>query len=46
MRLDCGYTVTPSLLLHLDTGYIKYRNPDVAIDNCNNYRWQWQPASR
>src|SRR5690242_14782515 len=36
-RANADYTITPTMLLHAGIGYIRYRNPDVMLDEVKNY---------
>jgi hypothetical protein len=36
-RSNFDYTLRPTLLLHLGIGYIRYRNPDVMLDEVKNF---------
>ncbi|HWB87393.1 MAG TPA: TonB-dependent receptor [Bryobacteraceae bacterium] len=36
-RSNFDYTVSPTLLLHLGAGYIRYRNPDVMVEGVRTF---------
>ena len=36
-RTNYDYTISPTMVLHVGIGYIRYRNPDVMVEGVKNY---------
>ena len=36
-RSNYDYTISPTMVLHVGIGYIRYRNPDVMVEGVKNY---------